>query len=182
MIPAKHRRGKRPCKVCQSSPSRASADGRYDASSKSAWLSSKSSCARPSGLLRSTMTIVCSLESESYQPRANVLSGSPVGGSTLVTVAPRRANRDAATGPGVLILRLTTLMPRRSSGFSDMPAKHRAQRQVCATFAFQQYSLFELIMTISVHQRQGILLMLKSAALIRRTHSCCANLPLCLPY
>src|SRR6185437_13122905 len=73
------------------------------------------------------------LHIESYQLRAKSFSGSPAGGSTLVTIAPSLASRDAATGPGVLMLRLTTFIPCSSSECSAMPARigHPAPKGQC---------------------------------------------------
>src|SRR6185437_12216585 len=76
---------------------------------------------------RSSVMMICPRHSDSYHSRANSINGSPVGGSTFVTLAPIRASREAATGPGVLMLRLTTLTSLSSSDCSAMPAKDRAE-------------------------------------------------------
>src|SRR6202044_1159460 len=50
-----------------------------------------------------------------YQPTQPRASGSPAGGSILVTLAPRSRRRPAATGPGRLIARLTIFRPASGS-------------------------------------------------------------------
>src|SRR6516164_9173356 len=111
MIPAKHKRGWRECRLGQSRFNRSNAEGRKEASKRSDSASRSSSFLRPTESFKSSGSRVWLWHSESYQPRAAVLSGSPAGGSTLVTVAPSCTKRAAATGPGVLILKLTALVP-----------------------------------------------------------------------
>src|SRR6476659_5634640 len=111
MIPTKHSLGWRLCTLSQSNPRRCKAEGRNEASNKSAVASNSSNFARPSGDLRSIRNTVCPWHSDSYQPGAAVLVASPVGGSTLVTSAPSFVRRAAATGPGAFSARLTIFTP-----------------------------------------------------------------------
>src|SRR5262249_10774251 len=105
------KRGWRACRLSQSRPSLRRAEGRNDASNKSAPPTSSSNFPRCAESLRSRLTTVCPWQSESYHARAEALRGSPAGGSTLVMPAPNRARWAAATGPGALIPKETILIP-----------------------------------------------------------------------
>ena len=67
----------------------------------------------PARALRSIVTTSWPRASSSYQLGATIVIGSPAGGSTFVTRAPREASRAAASGPGRLMASETTRTPVR---------------------------------------------------------------------
>src|SRR5579859_1486840 len=111
MIPAKQSRLWRACRVFQSSFRRVRAEGRNDASKRSASLRIASRLRRPSSDLRSSTRTLCPAHNSLYQCAANFCSGSPVGGSIFMTVAPMRTKREAAIGAGALSPVFTIFRP-----------------------------------------------------------------------
>src|SRR5207237_7264377 len=73
-----------------------------------------SACLRSSEMLRLLRFSVSNCTGTYERP------GSPRGGSTLITSAPRSASIDEANGPGTNIEKSTTWMPASGSQGSDM--------------------------------------------------------------
>src|SRR5258708_1410468 len=111
MMPTNDKRGCCKCRCSQSSPKRARAAGRNDASSRSVSANRSDSLLRPSSFLRSSLTTVCPAHNSAYQIGAAIFMGSPEGGSTLVISAPNCFRRAPATGPGAFNPRFTIFIP-----------------------------------------------------------------------
>ncbi|OIQ66810.1 hypothetical protein GALL_516160 [mine drainage metagenome] len=102
-----------------STPSRRSADGRNEVSSRSAPASSASRASRPSARLRSSVRRSTPRCIARYSGAHICSIGSPAGGSIFSTSAPSARSRASAAGPGRFSARLTMRVP--ASGLNAAP-------------------------------------------------------------
>src|SRR5580704_13627183 len=108
-------------------PRRAGTDGLKLCTSTSACFTSRFSASSPAGFLRSsTMPSLLRFVPRKARDSPSSVEGycrsvSPVGGSILITFAPRSASSEQPYGPAIYALRSNTLIPVKGPRTASLP-------------------------------------------------------------